>query len=113
MMWFLKDGVLKKKKKKSREQRERGRNERLGTVSIKLRKNFSKRHLKCNPRNKPKTQKGQFIWSLKWKESQGDSPTISDSQWTEKSAVLIAMNQLLCMRSRLVQMTLSNFNFPF
>lgn len=67
MMWFLKDDVLKKKKK-GREQRERGRNERLGTVSVKLKKNFPERHLKCNPRNKLKTQKGQFIWSLKWKD---------------------------------------------
>ena len=49
MMWFLKDDVLKIKNKKSKEQRERGRNERLGTVSIKLRKNFPERHLKCNP----------------------------------------------------------------
>ena len=111
MMWFLKHGVLEKKKK-NREQGETGRSKRLGTVSTKLRKRFPERHLKSNQRNKLKTQKGQFIWSLKWKESQRDSPTISNSQWTEKSAVLIALNQLLCMRSGLLQMTLSNFSFP-
>lgn len=111
MMWFLKDGVYKKKT--VREQGERDRSKRLGTVSTKLRKNFPERHLKSNQRSKLKSQKGQFVWSLKWKESRGNSPTISNSQWTEKSAVLTALNQLLCMRSGLVQMTLSNFNFPF
>lgn len=112
MMWFLIDDVLKKKKKKTG-RKERGRSKRLGTVSTKLRKNFPKRHLKSNQRDKLKTQKGQFVWSSKWKESQGDSHTISNSQRTAKSAVLIALNQLLCMRSGLVQMTLSNFNLPF
>lgn len=102
-MQFLKDGVLKKKeRKKEKGARRGGWKQRLGSVSTKLKKNFPERHLKSNQRNKLKTQKGQFVWSLKWKESQRDSPTTSNSHWTEKSAVLIALNQLLCMRSGLV-----------
>lgn len=82
-------------------------------MSTELGENFPERYLESNQRNKLKTQKGQFVWSLKWRESQGDSPTISNSQWTKKSVVLTALNQLLYVRPGLVQMILSNFNFPF